>query len=575
MFKNMKINIPFIDQMRHYNGKNLQGDLSAGLTVGVMLIPQGMAYAMLAGLPPIYGLYASTLPLIIYALLGTSPQLAVGPVAMVALLISSGVGDLATLGSAEFIGLAIFLAVLVGLIQFAMGIFRLGFLVNFLSHPVIAGFTSSAALIIGFSQLKHLVGVDIARGKVHEIAISVIENFSEINLPTLIIGLMSIVLLVAAKRVNKKIPGPLLVVLLGIGLVYFLGLSEQDVKIVRDVPGGLPGIVWPFADMSSLNVLFPIALTIAFVGFMESIAVAKAVENKHKDYTVIPDKELIALGAANIGGSFFQAFPVSGGFSRTAVNDQAGAKTGLASMISAFLVIVTLLFLTDYFYYLPNAVLAAIIMVAVFGLIDFAEARHLWHTDKRDFILFMVTALGTLALGIEEGILIGVVLSLSMIVYNVSYPHIARLGKIPGETTFRNVERFDNLELYDNILILRFDAQLFFANAKALKNRIMTMIAKEPQITHVIIESSAISSLDSSAVTMIRDLEEELANRHVHLCFSDMKGPARDVLAMNNILTEKNEDHFFLSTYEAVQWIQSHAHTTTAEFTQQARVPHG
>lgn len=552
----MKKYFPFLDWLPSYDKSNLSGDISAGLTVGVMLIPQGMAYSMLAGLPPIYGLYASTIPLIIYALLGTSRQLAVGPVAMVALLISSGVGQLAELGSAEFIGLAIVLALMVGVIQFSMGLFRLGFLVNFLSHPVIAGFTSAAAIIIGFSQLKHLLGINIPRGKVHETLLNIIENIGDINAPTLIIGIVSIALLIGVKKINKRIPAPLIVVVLGMLAVYFMGLDSQGVKIVKDIPGGLPPFGIPALNISDMTTLFPIALTISFVGFMESIAVAKAIQAKHKTYDVIPNQELMGLGMSNIIGSFFSAFPVTGGFSRTAVNDQAGAKTGLASIISAVLIIITLLFLTQYFYYLPNAILAAIILVAVFGLIDFAEAKHLWSHDKKDFWVFMVTAIATLALGIEEGILIGVVLSLGMLLFKVSYPHIAELGRVPDSREYRNVDRFDDLEVYEDILIIRFDAQLFFANSNSLKDFVDKKMSERSQIKHVIIEASAISSLDSSAVHMIKDLDLELKAQNRDLFLSNVKGPVRDQLQQNNLLGEENKTYFFLSTRDAVKYIK-------------------
>ncbi|MEE9438254.1 MAG: solute carrier family 26 protein [Saprospiraceae bacterium] len=552
----MKKYLPFLDWITTYNKKHFSGDLSAGLTVGVMLIPQGMAYSMLAGLPPIYGLYASTIPLIIYALLGTSPQLAVGPVAMVALLISSGVGQLAEIGSTEFVAFAILLALMVGVIQFAMGAFKLGFLVNFLSHPVIAGFTSAAALIIGFSQLKHLLGIKIPRGKVHETIINVANNIQDVNLPTLGIGVAGIAILIAVKKINKKIPGPLIVVLAGMGVVYFMGLFDQGVKIVRDVPGGLPAFGIPEISSTAIMSLLPIALTIAFVGFMESIAVAKAIQSKHKDYEVVPNQELIGLGMANIIGSFFKAFPVTGGFSRTAVNDQAGAKTGMASIISAVLIIITLLFLTKYFYYLPNAVLAAIIMVAVFGLIDFAEAKHLWKHDKKDFWVFTITALATLGLGIEEGILIGVVLSIGMLIYNVSYPHIAELGRVPGSNEYRNIERFDNLHRNDDILIVRFDAQLYFANSNSLRDYILSKIKNNPSIKHIIVDCSSISNLDSSAVHLIKDLVEDLHLGAREIYLSDVKGPVRDKLKLNNILTSKNINHYFLSTRDAIKHIK-------------------
>lgn len=541
--------------IKDYKKEWFGGDLIAGLTVGVMLIPQGMAYSMLAGLPPIYGLYASTIPLIIYALFGTSRQLAVGPVAMVALLISSGVGALAELGSTEFITMAILLALMVGIIQFAMGVLRLGFLVNFLSHPVIAGFTSAAALIIGFSQLKHLLGIDIPRGKVHETLLNVFENFGDINMPTLLIGAVAIALLLIVKKVNKKIPGPLIVVLFGIGAVYLMGLAEQGVKIVKDVPGGLDIFALPSIDMESISALLPIAFTIAFIGFMESIAVAKAIQAKHKDYEVSANQELIGLGLANILGSFFKAFPVTGGFSRTAVNDQAGAKTGLASIISALLIIITLLFLTEYFYFLPKAILAAIIMVAVFGLIDIKEAKHLWATDRKDFWLFMVTAIGTLTLGIEEGILLGVVLSIASLVYRVSYPHIAIMGRVPGSDQYRNIDRFSDLETYDDKLIVRFDAQLYFANANYFRDFVKRELNEQAKVRYLIFDARAVNNIDSSAVHMLKDLIQDLAEQDIEMHLVNVKGPMRDVLKKNHITELLGEDRFHLKLQNAVDYI--------------------
>ncbi len=551
----MKNLLPSIDWISNYKKEWFGGDMTAGLTVGVMLIPQGMAYAMLAGLPPIYGLYASTIPLIVYALFGTSRQLAVGPVAMVALLISSGVGALAELGSAEFIALAILLALMVGIIQFGMGVLRLGFLVNFLSHPVIAGFTSAAALIIGFSQLKHLLGIDIARGKVHETILMVLENMSAINMPTLVLGAAAIVILLLLKKVNKKIPGPLIVVLFGIGAVYMMGLAEQGVKIVKDVPGGLDIFALPIIDLGSITSLIPVAFTISFIGFMESIAVAKAIQAKHKDYEVVANQELIGLGLANIAGSFFKAFPVTGGFSRTAVNDQAGAKSGLASMISAVLIIITLLFLTDYFYFLPNAILAAIIMVAVFGLIDIKEAKHLWGTDRKDFWLFMITAIGTLTLGIEEGILLGVILSLAMLIYRVSYPHIAIMGRVPGTDQYRNLERFDDLETYEDKLIIRFDAQLYFANANYFKDYVKKALIDKPSSKYLVLDARAVNNIDSSAIHTLKDLIGELKDAGRELHFVNVKGPLRDVLKKNHITDMLGEEHFHLKLQNAIDFI--------------------
>ncbi len=548
--------IPILDWLPSYKSRDFSGDITAGLTVGVMLIPQGMAYSMLAGLPPIYGLYASTLPLIIYAIFGTSRQLAVGPVAMVALLISSGVGAIAVPGSSEFISLAILLALIVGLIQFLMGVMRLGFLVNFLSHPVVAGFTSAAAIIIGFSQLKHLLGLELPRVKVHETIRLVAERVYEINIPTLIIGFSAIVLLVLTKRFSNKIPGPLIVVLLGIGAVVSFGLHQSGVAIVRDVPGGLPSMSVPNWSVEQFKQLLPTALAIAFVGFMESIAVAKAIQAKHKNYKVIPNQELIGLGLANIIGSLFKAFPTTGGFSRTAVNDQAGAKTGLASIISAVLIIFTLLFLTDYFFYLPKAVLAAIIMVAVFGLIDISEAKHLWNTDRIDFALFMITGLGTLTLGVEEGIIIGVALSILIVIYHVSYPHAARLGRVPKTSEFRNVDRFEQLEEDEETLIVRFDAQLYFANLNSFKDFLSECERDKPKMKHLIIDAKPINNLDSSAVHMLHDLIEDYHKRGIDVYFVDVKGPVRDILERGKIFDLIGKECCFMTIQGALDAIK-------------------
>jgi SulP family sulfate permease len=552
----LKQYMPFLSWMVPYKKEFLAGDLSAGLTVGVMLIPQGMAYSMLAGLPPIYGLYASTIPLIIYALFGTSRQLAVGPSAMVALLTSTGVGALAVLGSSEFVAMAILLAMLVGIIQLAMGVFRLGFVVNFLSHPVIAGFTSAAAVIIGLSQLKYLLGIQIPRGSVTNTVLHAIQNFDQVNLPTLTIGLLAIGILVIFKKINKKIPAALIVVVLSMVVVYFFELHVHGVRIVRDVPVGLPAFGVPSFSWSTINHLIPTALAISFIGFIESIAVAKAIHAKHKNYDIVPNQELIGLGLANIFGSLFKAFPVTGGFARSAVNDQAGARTGMASIISALLIVITLLFLTSYFYYLPNAVLAAIIMVAVVGLIDIKEAKHLLHTDRRDFLLFLVTGIGTLFLGIEEGIVIGVVLSMAMVIYRVSYPHIAELGRIPNSVQYRNINRFENLDTARDILILRFDAQLYFANANYFKDFISDKLDQNEHVKHIILHAGSINSIDSSALHMLHDVMSDIEARDIKMYFVEVTGPIRDILNKTGFTSLLGAERFFLNVNDAVEYIR-------------------
>ncbi len=547
---------PFISWISTYDRSLFISDLIAGLTVGVMLIPQGMAYAMLAGLPPIYGLYASTIPLFVYALLGTSRQLAVGPVAMISLLIASGVGRIAEPGSEQYISLAILLAMMVGLIQFIMGLFRLGFVVNFLAHPVIAGFTSAAAIIIGLSQIKNLIGVDIDRGSVLSTITQLWDNIGDVQPHTLSIGILSIIILIGSKKINKKLPAPLFVVLIGMMIVYSLSLDQIGVNIVKDIPEGLPAFSLIHWDIVAIRKLLPIALAISFVGFMESIAVAKSIETKHKEYKIVPNQELLALGLANILGSLFQSFPVTGGFSRSAVNDQSGAKTGMATIISASLIVLTLLFLTSYFYFLPKAVLSAIILVAVYGLIDFGEAKHLWKTDKQDFILFVVTALFTLIIGIEEGILIGVVMSIVMLIYRVSNPHIAELGKVPETNHYRNVKRFENLESDEEILIVRLDAELFFANTNYFISELHKLGSKRRELKYIVIHAGSIQNVDSSGIHAIKGIVEEYGREGVQILFTNVIGPTRDIFAKNRIIEMIGPSNFHLTIKDAVESIK-------------------
>ena len=561
----MKKYLPITDWLPEYNRDWFKGDLTAGLTVGVMLIPQGMAYAMLAGLPPIYGLYASTIPLIIYAIFGTSRQLAVGPVAMVALLIATGVGHIAEPGSDQFISLAILLALMVGVIQLLLGLFRLGFMVNFLSHPVISGFTSAAALIIGFSQLKHLLGVDLPRSSyVHEIIYNAFINLSQVNLTTLLIGTVGIVIILGAKKISKSIPGPLVAVVLGILAVYLFHLDQAAVKIVGEVPEGLPVFAVPMVDWFSVQLLIPAALTISLVGFMESIAVAKAIQAKHKNYRIDANQELIGLGMANTIGSWFSSFPTVGGFSRTAVNDQAGAKTTIASIISAALIILTLLFLTPLFYYLPQAILASVIMVAVFGLIDFKEAIHLWKTDRTDFYMLMVTFLTTLGLGIELGIMVGVVLSLAMVLYRSAYPHIASLAQVPGTHHYRNVDRFTDVMRRPDILVMRFDAPLFFANANYFQDHLNKLKQqKGDELKLIVLNAEAMSGIDSTAIHMLADTIKDYRKQGIMVYLAAVIGPVRDTLYKSGLMGVIGEENLFVHVNDAVEHFDGADQTDT------------
>lgn len=567
----MKKYIPILDWLPNYKKKNLSGDLSAGITVGVMLIPQGMAYAMLAGLKPIYGLYAATVPLILYAIFGTSRQLAVGPVAVVSLLIASGVGALAEIGSDSFLEMAILLSLMIGVFQLIMGIFKVGFIVNFLSHPVLSGFISAAAVYIAFSQMKHVLGISIPRGKVHETAYNIYLKFGEINKYTLAVGLGGIVTIIVLKKINKRIPFPLVVVLLGMGVGYALGLDAMpyNVSIVGDVPDGLPSFTVPTVTYEAVTSLLPIALTIALIGFTESIAVAKSIQKKHKNYEIDASQELLALGIANIGASFFQAFPTMGGFARSAVNDQSGAKTNLAGIISATVVILTLLFLTPYFYYLPNAILASIIIVAVFGLIDFKEAKHLWKTDRRDFAMFIITAIATLTLGVEQGIMVGVGVSIVGLILRVSYPHMAELGLDEQSRKYLNVERFEHINPADEILIVRLDAQLFFANTRYFLDKLKSLEEKRGDIKAVIIDASGVNGMDSSAVHAISDLVEDYQKRNIRFLMTSVKGPVRDILRRTVLRNKIGEDNFFLSIDDALTYLETNTQKEYKDITLQ------
>lgn len=490
---------------------------------------------------------------------------------MVALLISAGVAPLAEIGSDQYVTLAILLALMVGIFQLMMGVFRLGFVVNFLSHPVISGFTSAAALIIGLSQLKHLLGVDLGRSKfVHVILQQAFENLGNIHWPTFILGVVAIGVIIAVKKINKKIPGPLIAVFLGILAVYFFGLDEGGMKILKDVPSGLPKLSAPNLDGEAIASLIPTMLAISLVGFMESIAVAKAIQAKHKNYEVVPNQELIGLGAANILGSFFSSFPVTGGFSRTAVNDQAGARTGLASIISAVLIILTLLFLTPLFYYLPKAILASVIMVAVFGLIDFKEAKHLWKNDKRDFAMLFVTFVATLSLGIEEGILIGVVLSLIMVIYRSAYPHVAKLGQVEGTDQYRNTARFENAIDRDDLLIIRPDSQLFFANINYIRDKWDAWEApKGDQLKCVVFNAKAVNAMDSSAVHFLEERFHDYKEKGVEFYISGLRGPLRDYLTKNGFINHLGEERFFSHVNEAVTYYESNNRSVPQDVTLQ------
>jgi len=551
---NLKNIIPILDWLPNYKKAWLKGDLGAGITVGIMLVPQGIAYAMIAGLPPIYGLYTAMIPQIVYAFFGTSRQLSVGPVAMDSLIVAAGVAALAEIGTQNFIEFAILLSFLMGFLQVLFGVFKLGFLVNFLSRPVISGFTSAAALIIAVSQLKHLLGINMQRNsQIHNVLIDVFQHLNEINYIALVIGVSSILILIFFKNLTKKIPAALVVVVLGILLVRIFNLEQYGLKIIGEVPEGLPTFRMPNFTLEIIIDLFPLALTLSFIAFLEAISVAKAIELKHDNYKVVPNQELIAIGLGNIVGSFFQTYPATGGLSRSAVNNQVGANTPLAAIISGVIVGFTLLFLTPVFYYLPQAVVAAIIIVAVYGLLDFYIPKHLLKYSKKELLVLNLTLIITATVGIREGILIGVLVSLGMLIYATTKPHVAVLANVPGTHFYRNIERFNALIQKEEILIFRFDAQLFFANTNYFRDKLEELVLdKGEKLKLIIIDGESINSIDSSGVYMLDDIIEKYKNRGIDIAFTGMKGPVRDVLQNAGVMRKIKYENCFMSIQEAV-----------------------
>ncbi len=517
--------------LRDYDRRNLRSDLVAGLTVAVMLVPQGMAYAMLAGLPPIVGLYASVVPLLVYAMLGSSRQLAVGPVAMVSLLTATGVGAVAGGDVDRYLAAAVLLAAMVGVVQLAMGLLRLGYLVNFLSHPVLSGFTSAAALIIGINQLEHLMGVPLGRGHhVHVLLIEAVQSASATHWITLAIGAASIGVLVGVKRWKPAVPGALVAVVGATVAVWAFGLGPAGVATVGQVPAGLPRPALPLLDLEMARALVPTALAISLVGFMESISVAKVFARKH-GYKLDAGRELVGLGAANIAASAFGAYPVTGGFSRSAVNDQAGARTPLASVVTALAIGAALLFLTPLFFHVPRAVLAAIIMVAVAGLVDLHEVEHLWQTRRSDLGLLAITFFATLSLGIEAGIGIGVAASLVLFVAQRTRPHFPVLGRLPGTDQFRNVADHPGAERTPGVLVVRLDAAWYFGNVSFLEDSLEALeVDADAPLRAVVLDATAINDLDSTAAHSLQSMRERYQARGVRFVLAGVKGPVRRMM---------------------------------------------
>ena len=549
----LKRHFPILDWLPKYKKAYLTGDLSAGLTVGIMLIPQGMAYALIAGLPPIYGLYAALVPNLIYVFTGSSRKLAVGPVALDSLIVGSSLAAMKLANIQDYISMAIFLALFVGAIQLVMGFMRLGFLSNFLSRPVVSGFTSAAAIVIGISQLKHFFGLEINVNDTLKTIVAIVTQITETNFYDLAIGIAAVLVILGLKKLNRKLPAAMVVVILSIIGIYFFMVNETDVHIVGQVPEGLPGFLMPQLEVSTIIKAFPTAMALAFIAFAEAMAIAKAVEDKSNAYHTNSNQELKALGISNIVGSLFQSFPANAGLSRTAVNVDEGAKTGIASLISVLVVGLTLLFLTPFFYFLPKSVLGAIILVAIYGLIDLKYAKKLWKEGKDEFYLLIVTFLTTLFIGISQGIIFGVLFSLLLLVSRTSRPHIAILGKIKGMEYFKNLKRFpEDTEVVDEILMIRFDAQLFFANVNYFKKALLQEVDnKGAALKYVILNAEPVNYIDNTAINQLKKIVEKLNKQDITFKIAGAIGPTRDILHKSGLVNFIGKENIYVRTAEA------------------------
>lgn len=558
--------LPCTQWLGQYNRGLLAGDLVAAVIVTIMLVPQSLAYAMLAGLPPEVGLYASMLPLVAYALFGTSRTLAVGPVAVVSLLTAAAVGKVAAAGSPEYVTAAITLAFLSGLMLLGMGLLRLGFLTNFLAHPVISGFITASGILIAVSQLRHILGIDAHGESLYRIVLSLIEHLGAVNLPTLIIGASALAFLFWVRRglqpvlirlgMNQRAAalttktGPVLVVIVSTLAAYLFSLEQQGVAIVGDLPKGLPSLTLPSLDRELWGQLLGSALLLSIIGFVESVSVGHTLAAKRRQ-RINPNQELIGLGAANAASAVSGGMPVTGGFSRSVVNFDSGAETPAAGVFSAVGIALVALFLTPLLFYLPKATLAATIIVAVLSLVDFTVIKRAWQYSMSDFVAVITTILVTLLLGVELGVLSGVLASIALHLYKTSRPHIAVVGELPGTEHFRNVKRHP-VVTYPHIVSLRVDESLYFANASYLEDEVYRTLADNREVKHIVIMCTAVNEIDMSALEALEAINDRLAEQGIQLHLSEVKGPVMDALRRSDFLDHLS-GQVFLSQHQAIQ----------------------
>ena len=560
----LRRNLPILDWSRDYSRDTLTSDMVAAVIVTIMLIPQSLAYALLAGLPPEMGLYASILPLVAYAIFGTSRALAVGPVAVVSLMTAAAVGKLAAQGTPEYIAAAITLAFLSGLMLLAMGLFRLGFLANFLSHPVIAGFITASGLLIATSQLKHIFGISAEGHNLVALIGSLLAHLGQTNPYTLAIGLASLGFLFWVRKGLKPRllalglkprladllakAGPVMAVAVSVLLVWIFGLDSRGVAIVGDVPMGLPPLTLPAFSADLWGQLFLSALLISIIGFVESVSVAQTLAAKRRQ-RIAPDQELIGLGASNVAAALSGGYPVTGGFARSVVNFDAGAETPAAGAFTAIGIGLAALLLTPLLFFLPKAVLAATIIVAVLSLVDLSILKKTWAYSRVDFAAVSATILLTLGVGVEVGVSAGVALSILLFLYRTSRPHVAEVGLVPNTQHFRNITRHD-VQTDPRVVTIRIDESLYFANAHFLQDLLYDRVTCDEPIEHVVLMCSAVNDIDMSALESLEAINTRLTDMGIKLHLSEVKGPVMDRLKRSHFLTDLSGE-VFLSQYDA------------------------
>lgn len=544
-----------LNDIRSYNFATFRSDFLAGLTVAIILIPQGMAYSLLAGLHPVYGLYTAIIPMLIYPIFSTSPKLSVGPVALMSIIVLSGVSLFAEPGTQEYLDMVLMVSFMSGVIQLLFAFFRLGSLSSFLSKPVMKGFISAAGVIIALSQIKYLMSLDYERVKsIPQMIIRIVQNLGTTNFYSMMIGLGGLFLIILLKKIHKAIPASIIAVILGSLILYFFNLTDYKVPIVGELPAGLPSISVSYFHWDYLVTLFPTAFVISIICFIGSFSLASTFAMKDpQSKKVSPNRELLSLGFAKVVSSFFNGFPSTGSFSRTAINVQSGAKTGLSSIFAAIFIGLTLIFFSHWFYYLPEPILAAIVIASVFSLIDYKEAKSLFKLDRKDFWVLFTTFLFTLILGIQNGVFAGIILSLLLIIMRVSKPHYAVLGKLPNSTIYRNIERFEDAITWPEILILRYDEDIFFANAEHFFKSVLQEIKNHPRTKHIILDMSSVSNMDSTGVDYMKRLQKTINKMNLSLHLTGPKGPLRDFLTKNMVYDVVGYNFIYTNIEKAVQ----------------------